>query len=233
MVPRYIQLAGMFRNRIASGEWPRETKIPTVEDLAEQCGVARMTIRQALGILVDEGLIARYRARGTFVREMPQRDLWCEVQTDWSGMLMAREGAQIELLSDTSGHALPHHGLDFGRPCDNYRLLRRKHSREGEPFLLADVYIEETVSHLIPEEAFTQLTALRLVSDLPGRPISSARQQLTIGTADLTVADALAMPLGDPVAKVLRLATNADNMIILLAHGIYRGDRVRLDFKLR
>src|SRR5215813_12168995 len=83
-IARYIQLASLFRRRIESGLWESGEQIPTVDDLAAECGVARATIRQALGILEDEQLIARYRAKGTFVRERPQGQIWCEVATDWS-----------------------------------------------------------------------------------------------------------------------------------------------------
>jgi GntR family transcriptional regulator len=47
-VSRYIQLATLFRGRITSGAWPVGARIPTVDDLAAECGVARATIRQAL-----------------------------------------------------------------------------------------------------------------------------------------------------------------------------------------
>ncbi|HTI67715.1 MAG TPA: GntR family transcriptional regulator, partial [Caulobacteraceae bacterium] len=56
-VSRYIQLATLFRRRIESGQWPVGGQIPTVDDLAADCGVARATIRQALGTLEAEGFV--------------------------------------------------------------------------------------------------------------------------------------------------------------------------------
>ena len=101
-VARYLQLSSLFRRRIETGEWPVDSKIPTVKELADQCGVASMTIRQALDLLEADGLIERFRAKGTFVKKQPQRDLWCKVHTDWTGLLLARENAVIEILSVTS-----------------------------------------------------------------------------------------------------------------------------------
>src|SRR5262245_62457769 len=134
-VARSLQLHSLIGRRVKSGLWAPGQQIPTVDDLAAECGVARATIRQALGILEDEQLIARYRAKGTFVRERPQGQIWCEVATDWSGLLMSRKDAVIEVLSDERGKQptqVPH---PIGELAPSYRRLRRRHSRLGTPFL--------------------------------------------------------------------------------------------------
>jgi GntR family transcriptional regulator len=78
-VPRHIQLTTLFRHRIEQGTWKTGQQIPTVDELAAECGVARATIRQAMDQLETEGLIERFRAKGTFVRQAPRERLWCEV----------------------------------------------------------------------------------------------------------------------------------------------------------
>ncbi|POF32178.1 GntR family transcriptional regulator [Roseibium marinum] len=232
-VSRYIQLASLFRQRIESGEWDVGSQIPTVKELAEQCGVATMTIRQSLDILEKEGLIERYRAKGTFVVERPKRDLWCEVKTDWTGMLIARDNATIEILGVEPGAHLPRHEGDTGNAAPSYRHLRRKHSRNGQAFLLADVFIDERICEHIPEENYTKVTAMRLVADIPGQTVANANQIVTIGSADLETATHLNMSIGDPIARVQRIAVNQNGDIILLANGIYRGDMMKIEVKLR
>ena len=127
-VSRYVQLATLFRRRIETGVWEVGTRIPTVSELAVSCDVARETVRQALGIVEQEGLIRRYRAKGTFVTAAPKEQLWCELQTNFFGLLQAREGAQIELLSEE--HKAQIAGkIEFGTPEDAYRRLHRRHWR--------------------------------------------------------------------------------------------------------
>ncbi|MCO5159530.1 MAG: GntR family transcriptional regulator [Mesorhizobium sp.] len=232
-VARYLQLAGLFRRRIESGEWAVGSQIPTVEVLAKQFGVATMTIRQALNILEEERLIERHRAKGTFVLAQPKKNLWCRVHTDWTGLLIARDGATIEILLDESGVQLPPWDGESGIPARCYRHLRRRHLRAKSPFLLADVFVAEDIVPLIPESAYSTMTAMRLVADLPGHKISAAYQTLTIGAADLETANYLEIPLGDAVAKVQRIAIDEDGKVILMANGLYRGDSVRLEMKLR
>ncbi len=234
-VSRYLQLAGHFRRRIETGEWPVGYQIPTVIDLARDCGVAGMTVRRALDILEEEGLIERFRAKGTFVREIPKKDLWCEIHTDLSALLSARYSTHIEVSSNELGPA-PHFlaSEDWpGRPAQQYRRLRRRYFRNGTPFMLADVYIDETAYRLLPEGSAERLTALRMVSDLPGRPVADAQQELTILSADLTLASALSVPQGAPMVRMVRLAVDHDGIRVLVADGIYRGDSTKLRLKIK
>lgn len=232
-VARYIQLASLFRSRIESGEWAAGDKIPNVEALAKECGVATMTIRQALDQLEQDDLIERFRAKGTFVKEQPKKDLWCEVKTDWTGLLIARDDARIEILKDDREVQLPRRDGLMGNAAPSYRHLRRRHWRDGNAFLLADVYVDERVCKHIDESAYTTVTAMRLVADIPGQKVADAHQVVTIGTADLETANTLNIPIGAPVGKVRRTAVNEVGDLILMADGIYRGDLMKISVKLR
>lgn len=232
-VPRYVQLASLFRGRIGTGTWPVGAQIPTVDDLVEECGVARATIRQALGVLETDGLIKRYRAKGTFVEKSPAEQIWCEVQTDWSGLLLSREGAKIEVLSDTAKVAPPEMQIDYGQLAPAYRHLRRRHSRDGQPYMIADVYVDERIRKLIPAAAYRNETALKLIANRPGIEIVDARQTLTIGSADVETARQLGVALNLPVAFVNRVAVDDKGQVVLIARGIYRGDVVHLDMRLK
>ena len=232
-VPRYIQLATLFRRRIEAGQWKADEQIPTVDDLVAECGVARATIRQALGVLEAERLIERFRAKGTFVRRPAQEQLWCEVETNFSGLLRSREGAKIELLSNTPDQQprlIPHR---VGTPAPSYRHLRRRHWRHDKPFLLADVWIDERLLPCITPEDLVTRTALKLVAGLPGVTVADARQTLTIASADMDTASQLRLPLNAPIACVHRSAVDQDGCLVMIGEGLYRGDLVRLDITLR
>ncbi|MDH3440549.1 MAG: GntR family transcriptional regulator [Gammaproteobacteria bacterium] len=232
-VPRYLQLASLFRRRIETGTWPLHGQIPTVDELSAECGVARATIRQALGLLESEGLISRYRAKGTFVDKRPQDLLWLEVKTDWEGLLTRRDDVRIEILSDHGGEKpslIPH---PIGELTESYRHLRRRHWREDAPILLADVFIDEEIASEIEERNFSELTALRLVANVKGLEIKDARQTLTIGAADIETAELMKLPLNAPIAHVQRSAVDSKGRIVLISNASYRGDIVRVDTQLR
>src|SRR5438309_4291017 len=67
-VPLHHQIQRVLRSKIETGEWSSEEKLPTEMELARRFRVSRNTIREALSSLEHDGLIVRYRRRGTFVQ---------------------------------------------------------------------------------------------------------------------------------------------------------------------
>lgn len=65
---RYGWLAAAMRARITQGDWPPGEAIPPESVLAKSYGVALGTIRQAIALLVADGLLERQQGRGTFVK---------------------------------------------------------------------------------------------------------------------------------------------------------------------
>ncbi|MEQ6332692.1 GntR family transcriptional regulator [Sphingobium sp. MK2] len=232
-VPRYTQLATLFRRRIETGEWAKGQQIPTIDELAEEFGVARATIRQAVGQLEAENLVSRFRAKGTFVRETLPEPIWCEIETDWQSMLSLREHAEIEILSDYANVALPALAKPIGTVAPNYRNLRRRHSQKGQPYLLASIYVDERVARKIPDESFTTMTAGRLAASIPGAKIADARQIMTIGSADFETAELLNIPINAPVCFIDRMMVDQRDRLFLISRGTYRGDVFRLELKMR
>jgi len=231
-VSRYVQLAQLFRRRIETGVWKQGERIPTVAELADQCGVARETVRQSLDIVENEGLIRRFRAKGTFVTGAPREKSWCELHTDFFGLLQARADATIELMSELcKDHIVG--PIDFGFLAPSYRHLKRRHWRKGEPYMFADVYIAERLMPKIPRAALKTQRAMKLIADIPGLDLGAAEQIMRIGAADMEVSEALRMPLNAPVAFVDRYWLDTSGELILFAPAVYRADVVRLHIKLR
>lgn len=68
-VPLSRQLAAIIRNRIESGELAPGARLPGIIALAGEYEIAPITVRKALDILKDEGLIEGVSGLGTFVTE--------------------------------------------------------------------------------------------------------------------------------------------------------------------
>jgi GntR family transcriptional regulator len=67
VVPRYFQLVNIFRHRIEDGEWLPYQTIPSERELEKIYHISRITIRNAIGILIAQGYLFREQGKGTFV----------------------------------------------------------------------------------------------------------------------------------------------------------------------
>jgi GntR family transcriptional regulator len=68
-IPRYFQLAELIRQQIRRGDYQAGDRLPSVQELADQAGISRMTARQAVDLLVRDGTLVVRHGAGTFVAE--------------------------------------------------------------------------------------------------------------------------------------------------------------------
>src|SRR6266436_1133356 len=93
-VPKYAQIADIFRQRISRGIWAQGLRLPANEELATEFGVSRVTIRQAVDLLARDGIIEARQGRGTFITGTLKQDRWLKVETTLSHL--------AEVYRDTS-----------------------------------------------------------------------------------------------------------------------------------
>ena len=65
--PSYLQLAAILRERVESGEIPPDEALPSITYLVQETGLAVGTVRKAIKVLADEGLVVTVPGRGSFV----------------------------------------------------------------------------------------------------------------------------------------------------------------------
>jgi DNA-binding GntR family transcriptional regulator len=73
--PIYVQIAAVVAERIRSGEYEPDRAIPSEPDLSAEFGVARNTVRAAVRLLGERGLIVTVRGKGSFVVPEPPADV--------------------------------------------------------------------------------------------------------------------------------------------------------------
>ena len=66
-IPAYYQIMNHLREKIADGMYPINSTLPPERELVEMYQVSRMTVRQAIAELVNEGILVRRKGIGTFV----------------------------------------------------------------------------------------------------------------------------------------------------------------------
>ena len=231
-VPRYVQLADLMRQRIARGTWPRAHRLPSLEELMAEFGVARVTVRQAIDLLAREGLLSPQQGRGTFVTGAPQRERSIDVVTTLAALARVYEDTQPKIVNIDESAGSPPLAAAEGRPAPAYTFMRRVHSRDGRPYCVINIWLDERIFRKSPA-AFRSKTVIPLLKAMKSVRIAAAHQVLTIASADLEVARLLELPMNAPVAEVRRVFKDAAGTVIYLADVTYRGDAIRLEMDLQ
>lgn len=138
--PAYLRLAEVLKQHILSGNYPCFQKIPSEATLSREHGLALMTVRQAVGVLVEHGLLERIPGRGTFVKEL-----------SWSGAPFFIDGlvetvrvrqTKVNIIKSevhrANGRVATRLGIELG---DSVIFLRRHITGEEGVLLIQEGYL--------------------------------------------------------------------------------------------
>ncbi len=231
-VPRYAQLADLLRQRIARGVWAKGQKLPSLEELVREFDVARVTVRQAVELLARDGLVSPQAGRGTFVTAVPRQDRRLKLESSLRALADVYRNDKPKLTLIEEASAVPPFQAGDGTAARRYHFLRRVHSTAEQPYCVISLYLDDHVFRMAPSR-FRKETAIPVLLDLPKVKIASARQTVTLSTADVEVAEHLGIPLYSPVALVRRIFTATDGTVLYLAEVTYRGDYIHFEMDLR
>lgn len=230
--PLYLQITEILRQNLGRGIWKPGELLPTITELSEKYSVAKITIRQALKILEEEGLVESRRGRGTTVLPPPPAPTRLQLGTRLSTLVDMYRGDRpaLDVLEDRDAE-IPGEPLMGTLSEAGYHLLRRTHTRDGATYCVISIYFERDMFNR-HEDAFRTQLALPVLVDSPDIDVARARQSLTIGKCDDELAGLLDLTIGDPVVEVRRVICDHDDRVLYLADVTYRSDFVRLEMDL-
>lgn len=163
-LPKFHQLAEALRWKITSGEWPPDQQLPIEDELCAQYGLSRGTVREAVRLLVDEGLLRREQGRGTFVN--PRRaETTLFTLTSFGdelrrqNLLPATQILAAEVLP-ASREAAGRLELPPGEPVIHIARLRLG---DGRPVALETRYLAQRLCPTLLEEDLTSESIHRLL----------------------------------------------------------------------
>jgi GntR family transcriptional regulator len=216
---RYRQIAADLRARVEAGEFGSGNVLPSEADLSEGYGASRVTIRRALEVLRDEGIIDARQGFGWFVT---------------SDLLRQRLGrlSTIEDQLSASGITTERRILDFAfvaaeprvrRVLDTDHVLRvrRLNVADGEPFARVTVWCPASLGHRLSRADVERSPFYEL---LPV-PLGGATQTIAATAASSADAKLLGIPPGSPVLRCERVTTDLEEVPVLMSVHVFPGHR--------
>ena len=225
-LPRYYQLKEIMREKVQSDEWKPGDLIPSERELSEKYGISRMTARQAITELVNEGLFYREQGKGTFVsqRKITQQlirltgfteDIKARGQKPGTKVL----SAQMVAADETTAEKLR---IDPGTLI--FRLQRLRLA-DDEPLAIELSQINFKGCERLLEEDLEQNSLYRLLETKYGIPLMEADQELEAGLAGNEEVQLLKISLGRPVLFTRRITYTDRYQPIEYAKAVYCGNK--------
>jgi GntR family transcriptional regulator, mannosyl-D-glycerate transport/metabolism system repressor len=155
--PLYKQVANQIKKQIQSDNLDKDDAIPSEQKLSESFNVSRVTIRQAIKLLVDEGILYKVRGSGTYVKQP-------KIEHD----IYRLQGFTEEM--ESLNHVPSNQVLEFSMQLpaepikeklnlkDNEKVffIRRLRSGDGEPMILEETYMPVTLFPDLSVEVMTR-----------------------------------------------------------------------------
>jgi len=216
---RYQEIADELRRQLAAGELGAGQLLPSEAQLGEAYAASRVTVRKALELLRDEGLVTSRQGRGWQLAVDPLR------QT------LGRLGT-IEAQLAEAGITSTRKVLDFGfvaAPARVRRVLgvrrvlevRRINLADNEPFARVTVWCAEPLGRQLSLADVERASFYELLDvDLGG-----ATQTIGAAAVAKADADALGIPPGSPVLLCTRITNGTDGEPLLMSEHVFPADR--------
>jgi GntR family transcriptional regulator len=224
--PRYLQIRNLLIRRISDGFMPGD-RFPTEHAICDEFGVSRETVREALHGLESEGLIARYRGKGTFVVRLPltvDDERLTGLVEDFTEL---RLNTWAKVIRSGAENAPPRvvralH-LDRGAMVFRIRRLRRVDDR---PLACHEAFLPLDIGAELARLDLTHTTLFRELGGTLRIKLVEIYQQIDAVAADVDLARLLEIQIGAPLLVTRRAFSNKRSSIpTMYFEAYFRADR--------
>ncbi len=233
---RASKLAVQLRERIALGEFAETGALESESVLGSRYGVSRVTVRRALEVLREQGLVEPRKGAGWFVAGAAFHQTLALGSFRHAASAVAEAGKTVDrTVVDFGFRPAPPHRLDgvLGLAEGDEVLYSRTVRRvEGEPLDLVHEWVPAEVAVALSRRD-AQTTGIWQALHRQGHPIDAVRQTITAGLATSSDAELLGVPEGAPLLLVRRVAAAAGGTPIALSDHRYLAHRFALEVEFR
>lgn len=221
------QLKQILEEMVSSGKYKIGDPFPTERDIAEQFKVSRITVREAIGHLVYQGILRREQGRGTFVTQPKAYERINELisyRQDMRNRGMKPSSKVLALKLERPSWEVMN-SLRLGE-SDKVIKLARLRLADKDPMTIQTAYLSYKVCPEVYEKDFDWTTqSLNLVLKDLGFEVVSAVQRISADTANDLEAELLGIPSGSPLLIGEQISYLGNDRPIETLKSVYRADR--------
>jgi len=235
LLPIYHQIRNKIQEWIVSKEYNLGEQIPSETELAKMFSVTRMTVRQAISLLIQEGLLYRKRGAGTFVTNDPK--LVGRLGLDFTGFmdeLFYQVSKSKTVTAKIEKIKTPKTVKEKLKTEDEEIFkVERVRTLNGRIFAFTINYLPIIVGSKITEKMLFEKPLLKILEVDLGIEFDEAFQTIEASFSDPYVSEQLKVPSGSPVLFVERIMYDKKKKPFELVQTSYRGDIYKYVVRLK
>ena len=216
---RYHAIAAALRERVQAGQFLAGRLLPSESELSTEFSVSRVTVRRALEVLRDEGLVNARQGFGWFVASDPVSQSLGRLGTIEEQMLAS--GLQPARRIVDFAFEKPSRKVAKVLDCDQVLRVKRVNMADDHPFAVVTVWCPyELGKHLsrhdVEHSSFYNLLNVE---------IGGATQTIGADAATAAEAQLLEIPMGSPVLSCDRTTKDKHGNAVLVSHHVFPAHR--------
>lgn len=223
---RYQDVALRLRRAISDGTYPPGSRLPSEHELAQQYGVSRQTIRHALGVLGEDGVVASHQGARRTVLAQPRLQNFGELRSfsRWARSIGSEPGGRVDLMERRAATEIQARELGLA-PGDPVVYVVRVRLLDDTPVMIERTAYVERAGMLL---SFVDLERESISERLEEHGIVFAHAEHTIDAVNATPDDARLLNIEPGIAllRERRRATDPRGQALEWSEDRYVGDAV-------
>ena len=237
ILPRYYQIKAVIKKWILEKQFNFGDKIPSENELAARFEVSRLTVRQAVSQLVQEGFLTTRRGAGTFVTH--NEALINSYNIEFSGFmddlfyLASRSKTKSAAIKRIKAPNVIKSKLQLAEDVEDIVQIKRVRYINNRSFAHTTNYIPLEVGGKIKRSELFKKPLLQILEQDFGIDFTEAFQTMEASFCDQELADKLDIPPGSPILYVERIMYIKDRVPFEIVQSSYRGDLYKYVTRLK
>lgn len=226
-MPLFLQIKEYLREKIEDGEYLLGDLIPSEVELQKYFNVSRITVRQAINELANDGYLIRRRGKGTevvgdkskiretlnkimsFTNEMQEKNL--QVSTKYAAIKIQKAGSRVAKA------------LKINEDDDVYRIYRVR-SADNVPIVVFITYLKKAMN--LPLDSTAYFGSLyEFIATHNNTQIAKIQEYFEAVEAYAKISKELEIAKGSPILKRTRISFDQNKQTVEYTECFYRGDK--------
>ena len=227
-LPQYQEIANTLIREITTGKHPVGRLLPTEAKFCERFSSGRHTVREAMRILADKGLIVRRPGAGTMVIAAELPGLFTHIVESMSQWL--RYPSDTYRATVDSGEVVANQKLAALLKCEPekawYRISSVRHSsRMTDPLGWADIYVLPKYAAVAERSDHGSTPVHKQIEKMFGETVEHANLEISASAIPARMARALKVKSGSPALTVIRRYTGTRSGLFEITVSVHPENR--------